>query len=397
MNIPRELWRQMMPLATLALLLSTACGGTSPTTSSAGGAPIKVGILLPQSGNSATIGKRMTNSAAAAFKEVNDAGGVSGRKIDFTIYDTVGDPKAGIDQFQKMTSVDGTTIGLIGFSNVVTAIAPFENQNNKVVLFNGGAPPFDPTKLGANTIHTLNGQDNEMAAGAKYAYQVIGSRNAGFIYADIAANSAGVHKFADAFQALGGKVAGFEAVTQGQPDFRSVLTRLRGKQVDLVYVYTYGPDDGNIMKQIKELGMSVKVMGYSGIVVPETISVGAGASEGLYATSGFLDTSATDTVTQKFLQSWKKYVDASQDPKAMTFYDATMYDSAKVLVAALEKVIKDGGDVYDPAAVIKAIHTIKTFPGVTGIGTFGTGNVITRPFMVVQVQNGAWATLGKTN
>lgn len=392
MIIPRGLLRLMVAMSGLALLVLTACGGTS---SSSGGAAIKVGILLPQSGNSATIGTRMTMSAVAAFKEVNDAGGVGGRKIDYTIYDTVGDPKAGIDQFQKMTSVDGTTIGLIGFSNVVTAVAPFENQNKKVLLLNGGAPPFDPTKLGDNTIHTLNGQDNEMAAGAKYAYDVIGARNAGFIYADIAANNAGVHKFADAFQKLGGQVADFEAVTQGQPDFRSVLTRLRDKHVDLIYVYTYGPDDGNIMKQIKELGMSVKVMGYSGIVVPETISVGAGASEGLYATSGYFDPSATDPTTQKFLQSWQKYVDPSKGPQ--TFYDATMYDCAKILVAALQKVVKDGGDVSDPTTVIAAIHSIATFPGVTGTGTFGAGHVITRPFMVVQVKNGVWTTLGKTS
>lgn len=355
---------------------------------------IKVGILIPQTGNSATIGKRMTQSAVAAFQEVNDAGGVNGRKIEYTIYDTVGDPQTGISAFKKMTEIDNIRLGIIGFSNVVTAVAPFLNQAGNVVLLNGGAPPFDATKMGDNTIHTLNGQDNEMQAGAEYAYSTIGARSVGMIYADVAANDAGVRKFAAAFEKLGGKVVGFEAVKQGQPDFRSVLTRL--KAADLIYLYTYGPDDGNIMKQIKELGMNVKAMGYSGIVVPETISVGAGASEGLYATSGYFDSSATDPQTVQFIKTWKKYVDANQDTKAMTFYDATLYDSAKVLVQALDKVTKDGGNVNDPATVIRAIHSIKTFPGVTGTGVFGDGPVITRPFTVVQVKGGQWVTLGKT-
>ncbi len=357
--------------------------------------PIRLGILLPQTGNAATTGRFMTDGYVVAIKELNDKGGITGRKIEYEIFNTVGDPQSGINAFNRFVA-GSYRFGMIGFSAVITAVGPLADREN-LLLVNSGAPPFDPGKMGANTIHTLNGQDHEMVKAARYAYEKLGARNVGFIYADIAANFAGVKKFAATFEQLGGKVAGFEGAPQGTPDFRSLLTRLKQQNPDLVYIYTFGPDPGNIMKQLKELGMTaVRTMGYSGAAVPQTITVGGSAAEGFIATSGYFDAASKDPQTEQYLASYRKYLTPNLDPKTLGFYHATTYDGLKMLTVAMEHVQRAGGNVEEPKAVRRAFFEVGKFNAVTGTAVYSADNPVPRkPFLVLEVKGGQFVPIDR--
>ena len=384
----RWAWQVVMALALLAGTVG------APRAGAAQGA-LRLGVPCPQTGNAATTGRFMTDGYVVAIKELNDRGGVAGRKIDHEIFNTVGDPQSGINAFNRFVA-GGYRFGLIGFSAVITAVGPLADKEN-LLLVNSGAPPFDPSKMGANTIHTLNGQDHEMVKAARYAYEKMGARNVGFVYADIAANFAGVKKFAATFEQLGGKVAGFEGAPQGAPDFRSLLIRLKQKNPDLIYIYTFGPDPGNVMKQMKELGMtSVRTMGYSGAAVPQTFQVGGAAAEGFVATSGYFDPASRDPQTEQYLASYRKYLNPSVDPKTLGFYHATTYDGMMMLAMAMEKVAKSGGNPEDPKAVRNAFYEVGRFPAVTGTAVYTAGNSVPRkPFQVLEVKGGQFVPIDK--
>lgn len=358
----------------------------------ASGEPIRIGILLPQSGNAAVTGRFMTDGYVAAIEEINANGGIAGRPIEHEIFDTVGDPQNGVNAFNRFLAGD-YHFGLIGFSAVVTAVAPI-SEGEDVLLVNSGAPPFNPDAMGAHTIHTLNGQDHEMRCAAQYAYNELGARKAGFIYADIAANFEGVQKFAAAFQEAGGEVAGFEGAEQGSPDFRSLLTRLNQQSPDLIYIYTFGPDPGNIMKQMQELGMDAMKMGYSGAVVPQTVEVGGTAAEGFVATIGLFDASSDDPHTQQFLESRKEFINQNDDPAALGFYHATTYDGMEMLATAMEHVAESGGDMEDPRQVQDAFYEVGTFEVATGTAVYEEGNPVPeKPFQVQQVTDGKFTPI----
>lgn len=390
----------MVAVALALLLTAAACGsddgdeeteGTSSSGEESSGAdesPVRIGILIPQSGNAAVTGKFMTDGAVAAIKQINDNGGIKGRTIEYEIYDTVGDPQNGINAYNRMLA-DGYKFAIIGFSAVVTAVGPMA-ANEDLLLVNGGAPPFDPEAMGENTIHTLNGQDLEMECGAEYAYNELGVRKVGAIFADIAANRAGVDKFAAAFEELGGDVAGKEGAPQGAPDFRSILTRLKSEDPDLVFVYTFGPDPGNIAKQMEELAFDARIMGYSGAMVPQTADVGGSAAEGFLGLSGYFDAGDGRSETEAFLEARMEYIDANDDPSALGFYHATLYDSVKLLAAAMEWADDNDKDMDDPQDVKDSFYEVGEFPAATGTATYTEGDPVpNKPFQVLEVKDGA--------
>lgn len=375
---------------------SNSAGGNAGGGNSGGGdssGPVKIGILIPQSGDAAATGQFMTAGAKAAIDQINAAGGVAGRKIQYKVYDTVGDPQSGINAYNQFVS-DGERFGITGFSDVVTAIGPIAAKQN-VLLVNSGAPPFNATAMGSHTIHTLNGEPHEMTCAAQYAYKNVGARRVAAIYADIAANRAGVQTFANQFQQLGGKVVDTESEPQGSSNFQSILARVKGTNPNLVFLYTYGSDPGNIEKQMKELGINAKILGYSGAAVPQTVQVAGAAANGSMYTAGLYNPNSS--MGQTFLK-WYKTVDPSFPSNEIGFYNATLYDGTEMLAKAMEYVKAHGGNMTDPTAVQDAFYKIGTFQAVTGTAKFTPGNPIpSKPFQVLQVQNGKFVPIGTVN
>jgi branched-chain amino acid transport system substrate-binding protein len=328
----------------------------------------------------------MTDGARAAIDELNARGGIAGHKIDSEVFDTVGDPQSGVNAYNRFAS-DGYRFGIVGFSAVVTAIGPLAARQD-MLLVNSGAPPFDADAMGANTIHTLNGQDHEMQCAAQYAYDDLGARRVGAIFADIAANRAGVEAFSRDFEAKGGQVVGSESAPQGSSDFRSILTRLKQDDPDLIYIYTFGSDPGNILKQMRELGMTARTLSYSGAAVPQTIEVAGDAAEGSYYTAGLFDPTSRDPQTRAFVEAYRR-VSPDTAQSDLTFYHATLYDGVMALAQAMRSVDDAGGDMNDPEQVRAAFFRVGRFPAATGTAEFRDGDPIARkPFQVLQVRDG---------
>lgn len=379
--------------AALTVTLAGCSSGNGSVEKGKSSDKAKIGILIPQSGNAAVTGRFMSDGAKAAIEEINASGGIAGHQIEYKIYDTVGDPQNGINAYKNFTS-DGLKFAITGFSAVVTAIGPIA-QREDVLLVNSGAPPFDAKAMGDHTIHTLNGQDHEMKCAAQYAYEKIGSRKVATVFADIAANRAGVNSFSKQFESRGGKVVGTESSAQGSADFRSILTRLKQENPDLVYIYTYGSDPGNILKQMKELDFKAKTFMYSGAAVPQTIEVGGSAAEGSLYTAGLFDAASTDPQTTAFVKAYTK-VNPKQDPAKLGFYNATLYDGMKMLAKTMEYVDKNGGDMNDPKQVQEAFYKVKTYETATGTAIYESGNPIaSKPFQVLQVKDGKFVPIDK--
>jgi ABC-type branched-subunit amino acid transport system substrate-binding protein len=172
-----------------------------------------------------------------------------------------------------------------------------------------------------------------------------------------------------------------------------VLTRLKRDDPDTVYVYTYGSDPGNILKQMKELNFNAKTLMYSGAAVPQTIEVGGSAAEGSLYTAGLFDPTNTDPQTKAFVKAYEK-VDPETDPSTLGFYNATLYDGVKMLAKAMEYVDENGGDMNNPEEVQDAFYKVKTFEAATGTATYEAGDPIARkPFQVLEVKDGKFVPI----
>src|SRR4051794_28811317 len=89
-----------------AVAVLSAIGGYVFTRSGDDGSPFNVGAVLPLTGSAAVWGKNSQQGMNLALKEINDGGGVKGRKLAILYEDSQSDPKTATSALQKLITVD---------------------------------------------------------------------------------------------------------------------------------------------------------------------------------------------------------------------------------------------------------------------------------------------------
>ena len=79
--------------------------------------PIKVGVVLPLTGEQAKFGEIEKNSLLMGLEEINKAGGVNGRQIELLIEDDTGKPDVGRSAVEKLISQDKVVALTGGYSS----------------------------------------------------------------------------------------------------------------------------------------------------------------------------------------------------------------------------------------------------------------------------------------
>lgn len=138
-------------LLTVGVVLATtltACG-THAGDGDAGG-PIKLGAWLPLSGPQASGGLPQEAGTQAFFDQLNAAGGIHGRPVEWTPVDNAFDPQQTIQVARQLVSRD-RVVAIVGANGTATTEAtfPFVLEQNKIPVFGTyGAPPPGTTRRG---------------------------------------------------------------------------------------------------------------------------------------------------------------------------------------------------------------------------------------------------------
>ncbi|MFN6571375.1 amino acid ABC transporter substrate-binding protein [Nostoc minutum NIES-26] len=128
----------VLSLTSLATgFLLAACTTTANTTSSADG--LKIGTLLPTTGDLASIGQQMVGSVPLLVETVNACGGVNGKPVTLVQVDDQTDPKSGAAGMSKLATLDKVA-GVVGsFASSVSTAAVSVAVPNKVMLVSPGS------------------------------------------------------------------------------------------------------------------------------------------------------------------------------------------------------------------------------------------------------------------
>lgn len=342
---------------------SSSGGGDS---NSASGDVIKIGANLELSGGVASYGSSIGDGAKLAVEEINAAGGIDGKQIELITVDN------------KSENSEATTaaIRLAEKEKVVAMLAPATSGNalatveiaNKykvpIVTGSGTAP---------NVTVNENGTVNEFAfrtcfidpfqgtVAANFATKDLGAKNVA-IYADNASDYAKglAASFKETVEANGGTVVAEEAYVAKDVDFKSTLTNIKGKNPDFVFIPGYYEEVGLIVKQARDLGIDVPLMGADGWDSPTLVDLaGAEALNNTYITNHY-SSEDPDASIQKFVEAFKgKYKEA---PNA---FHALGYDSIYFIVDAIKRV---DGDVTGEA-IQKQLAATKDLSLITGTFT----------------------------
>lgn len=356
--------------------------GTGTTTSAAGG-DILVGEYGSMTGPQATFGQSTHNGIMMAADEVNAAGGINGRKIKVLSEDDQSKQEEAANAVTKLIS-QNNVLAIIGevASSASIAAAPI-CQSNKVPMITPSSTNDEVTKKGDYIFRicfTDSYQGEYQAVFADQWTTTSGKPKTVAMLTDVKSDySQGLAKvFTAKFTALGGKIVGTQSYANGDSDFRSQLTTIKGTNPSLLYVPGYYTDIGQIAIQARELGITAPLLGGDGWESPKLIEIGGKALEGCFYTNHYFYADPSPVVSS-FVQKYKERY--GQIPDALA---ALGYDAMKTLADSMKRASKlDGPSLRD------AIGQTKGLVGVTGTINIGPErNAMGKKLVIEEIKNG---------
>ncbi|HSB78923.1 MAG TPA: ABC transporter substrate-binding protein [Candidatus Methylomirabilis sp.] len=345
---------------------------------------IKIGFFAPITGPVAADGASAKQSVELAVKDINAAGGIKGRKIELIVYDDRLNPQEAVAIANKLIEKD-QVVGVVSgsYSGPTRVTAPIFAKAG-VPMVAGYAVHPDVTKAGVSNFR--NGYLGEVEGGAagEYAVKTLKSKSPAVINMDNDFGreiSAGFIKRAEK---LGAKVTVQQVYKYpGEKDFRPFLTRIKETKPDLIFAAGYYDVAALIVRQAKELGLTVPILAEEGFDSPKFIELAGKEAEGVIIATN-LDRDDPRPVVQNFLKNYKQAYNIDPDMVGASSYDAFM-----ILANAIERA-----GSTDKQAVVKALLDTKDYNGLTGkISRFVKGEVV-KPVQFQIVKDGKFRRHG---
>jgi branched-chain amino acid transport system substrate-binding protein len=316
---------------------------------------IKIGVISPLTGPAAPYGENVRDGILLAVEEINHLGGISRDKIRLIIEDEGGGPRAAVDAVNKLITVDHVDV-IIGptTSNGLMASAPIA-EDNHVVLFSPGAASDNVREAGDYIFRDRASAYQEAVALARYAQTDIGLMRFAILRSDADYAVSFADSFRQTVQKNGGIVVREEAFQEGSTDYRTQLSKIAGAEPKPEGLFIIGVpiELGNILKQIKEMGLKLPLFSNS-IESPDIFKIAGDATEGLVFSTTFYDPEHGDERLKEFDE---KFVARYGRPSDL--FAANGYDAVYIIKSAIEK------SRYDGEQIKNALYNLK-FRGLMG-------------------------------
>lgn len=352
-------------------VLAGCSGGQNSSVGNSGGGDakgdtIKIGANLELSGEVASYGQSISEGMELAIEEINDSGGVDGKKIKVVKVDNKSDNAEAASAATRLTSQENV-LAIIGAATSGNTIAQAQIANDTKTIL------LSPSGTAPNVTENEDGSINEYVFRTSYIDPFQGTVAANFATKELGVKTAAIYSdsasdyakglaaaFKETFQKAGGKIVAEESYVAGDTDFRSTLTRIKSANPEFVFIPGYYEEVGLIVKQARESGVTVPLMGADGWDSPTLVDLaGKDALNNTFITNHY-SAQDPDTKIQEFVTKFKeKYKDKSPDA-----FNALGYDSVYLLVDA----IKRAGSL-DREAVKDALAETKDISLVTGVVT----------------------------
>ncbi len=338
-------------------------GTDTPTQTNAGSDSemINIGGLAPLTGEVALYGINVNNGVKIAVDEINAAGGVLGKQINYIAYDEKGDATEAVNAYNKLVSSD-KIVALIGdvTSTPTLAVAQQAVLDNMPMITASGTAA-DITAVGPNVFRACFIDPYQGELMASFAANRLGAKKAAILYDTSLDYAVGL---TDAFVAeagnLGLEVVANEGYAGGDIDFKTQLTKIAASGAEVLFLPQYYEVVALIAPQAREVGFTGTLLGADGWdSVVEAMDAGNLPSiEGSYFCAQASLTS-TDPVLVAFVEKYNTLYG-----EAPNMFAALGYDAAMIMFDSIERAGSTDSD-----AIIAAIAATD-YAGITGHITY---------------------------
>lgn len=331
---------------------------------------LKMGLGAPFTGASAAFGEQFKRGTEMAIEDVNAAGGVVGQKITLQIGDDASDPKAGVSVANKFAS-DGVkwVIGHVN-SGVSIPASDVYAENGIIQVTPSSTNPVFTTRGLWNTFRTTGRDDQQGSVAGEYLakhYKKIA------VVHDKTPYGEGLAQVArETMNGKGVTEVMFEGINQGEKDYSILVSKLKEAGADIVYFGGIYTEAGLIIRQMRDQGLTIPLMGGDGIVTTEFGAIAGPGGDG---------TLMTFTPDPRKIPNAKEIVERLRakgfEPEAFT---VNSYSAVQVLVQAATAI-----NSTDPQKVAEYIHSGKEFDTVIGKISFDKNGDIQQASYIIYV------------
>lgn len=366
----------------------TGGGSTSGSTGSTGATlqpgdqtpdpnKIKIGLVASINGDLKPWGMDSQNGALLAVDEINKAGGINGKQVQLLIEDSNSTPEVGKTAAERLISKG--CVAIVGeVASGITAQIALAAQEKKIPVVAVGATKTDLPGIGDHVYRVCYTDDLQGPVMATFAYEELGLRNVAIVTDNKQPYSQYLSKtFRDSFEKQGGKIVDEQFYESKQTQFGPVLTNLKSKNPDGLFLSGYFTEVGPIVRQAAEAGLNVKYLGGDGWDSADILTSGGDAILGGFFCNHYNNKEDRPEV-KSFLDKWKTAFGGEPG----TTMGALGYDAVGLTIDALKR----SADVNSSASLLTAISETEGFAGVSGVITLkGSGGNPDKRALVVEL------------
>ncbi|MCM3568238.1 ABC transporter substrate-binding protein [Neobacillus mesonae] len=380
----------------LIVLTATACSGQKAGTGGKAGEStsnsisnsssgdkdtIKIGLITPMTGGSASHGADTVDTAKLIAKQINDAGGIlDGRKIEFVIEDDKSLPEQGVTAFKKLYSQGIKFFTGTMNSSVAIPITNVAKDSDAIYLISGAQAPQPlemQTKGNIFGIHHTN-----IMFGQKFHKWIMDNLNLKTVVVVAENTDFGKNEIAALKANWKGenapKIIAIEHFERSQTDFSVLLTKVRSLKPDAIYLAAAGTSlTASFFKQVEQLGITSQKLMNPGNMAQDFVKEGGSAVEGVIS-ADIYHPSLDNKVNKQFVKDFKEMYN-----KLPTPINVTTWESLKLLLNSIEKA----GTADDIAAISKVLKET-TWETPRGTLTFDEKGRAHTDSLILEVKNG---------
>ncbi|WP_158742057.1 ABC transporter substrate-binding protein [Acidisphaera sp. L21] len=237
-----------------SVLAGSAAALAAPYIARAQGVPLTLGILTPLTGAGGYDGPRMMKAIQAVAAQVNDAGGLLGRKITFVIEDDQTNPEAAVRAARKLVDVDKVPVIMGTWASAVTsAVAPVCWESKTFLTTTSGADTI--TKL-PHQGYLIRTQPNNYLQGAKHAEFIAstGAKKVGLLSIQAPFAQPTQERVKDVLAKNGSSLTGGLIYEPNKTSYRSEVDQILRGSPDMVYLNGYTPDVSVLLRDLYRAG-----------------------------------------------------------------------------------------------------------------------------------------------
>lgn len=349
-------------------------------------ADLKIGVVSPITGATATFGQENANGIKLAYEKLKKG---KGAKFDLIIEDDKSEAIESTNATRKLLNVDKVSV-MIGAptSSLALASAPIV-QEAKIPFITPTATNVKVTQVGDYITRACFTDDFQGVVMAKFAVNTLKKKKGLILVENTSDYSKGLAKsFGDEFKRLGGTMASTEELTYAakDTDFQSLLRKVRRANPDFVFVPGYYVEVGLMLKQARALGINVPFLGGDGWDSPKLFEIAGEAVKGSYISNHFAPDDKSPTV-QAFVKDYEKAYGVKPGSFA-----ALGYDSLGIVADAIKRAKST-----KPSDIRDALVATKNYQGITGSISFDKDRNPTKSAVVLEATPSGYVFHSRVN